>query len=244
MKVTLLGTGDSFGSGGRRATSIFVKGNDCGVLLDCGPAVLSSMKEKNYSPTQVDAVFISHYHGDHFGGVPFLLLEYQYRSSRRRPLTIAGPPGTSDKVNGLTRLLFPGLDSKTPPYELAYRDLEDYQAERLGPATLTPFPVHHFPDGVAFGFHLHMEGRIIVFSGDTAWTDELAKQSQGADLLICECSSLEPETEAHMSHRDLEKHRDAIGAKRVVLTHADEQVIARRSELVFELADDGQEIEL
>jgi ribonuclease BN (tRNA processing enzyme) len=244
MKITFLGTGDSFGSGGRHATSIFVQGNDFGVLLDCGPSVLPSMKAKNYSATQVDAVFISHFHGDHFGGVPFLLLEYQYRGPRRRPLTIAGPPGTIDKMKGLTQILFPGLHSKTPPYELAFRDLDSRQAEKVGPATLTPFPVKHFPDDVAYGFRLRLEGRIVVFSGDTAWTDELAKQSEDADLFVCECSSFEPETEFHMSHRDLETRRDEIRAQRVVLTHADEQVIARRSELVFELADDGQEIEL
>jgi ribonuclease BN (tRNA processing enzyme) len=244
MKITLLGTGDSFGSGGRHATSIYVQGNDVGILLDCGPSILPSMKAKNYAATDVDAVFISHFHGDHFGGVPFLFLEYQYRSARRRPLTIAGPPGTSDKIKGLTQILFPGLNSKNPPYELAFCDLDSHRAERVGHAALTPFPVKHFPDDIAYGFHLSMDGRIVVFSGDTAWTDELAKQSEDADLLVCECSSLEPETEFHMSYRDLETRRDAIQAQRVVLTHADEQVIARRSELVFELADDGQEIEL
>jgi ribonuclease BN (tRNA processing enzyme) len=147
-------------------------------------------------------------------------------------------------MKGLTQILFPGLNSKTPPYELAFLDMDSHRAERVGPATLTPFPVRHFPGDVAYGFHLRMEGRIVVFSGDTAWTDELAKQSKDADLLVCECSSFEPETEFHMSYRDLETHRNAIQAQRVVLTHADEQVIARRSELVFELADDGQEIEL
>jgi ribonuclease BN (tRNA processing enzyme) len=89
-----------------------------------------------------------------------------------------------------------------------------------------------------------MEGRVVVFTGDTAWVDELSRQSEDADLLICECSSFEPETEFHMSYRDLESRRDRLAAKRVILIHADEQVIRRRSELAFELADDGQEIEL
>jgi ribonuclease BN (tRNA processing enzyme) len=147
-------------------------------------------------------------------------------------------------MKSLTRLLFPGLSSKTSHYELAFRDLVSHRAERVGHATLTPFPVRHFPNDVAYGFRLRMEGRIVVFSGDTSWIDELATQSEDADLLVCECSSFEPETEFHMSHRDLEIHRHSIRAQRVVLTHADEEVIARRSELVFELADDGQEIEL
>jgi ribonuclease BN (tRNA processing enzyme) len=147
-------------------------------------------------------------------------------------------------MKGLTQILFPGLHSKVPPYELAFRDLDGHRAEKVGPATVTPFPVKHFPDDVAYGFRLHLEGRIVVFSGDTAWTDELAKQSEDADLLVCECSSFEPETEFHMSHRELLGHRDQIHAKRVILTHANEDVIGRRSELAFELADDGQELEL
>jgi ribonuclease BN (tRNA processing enzyme) len=89
-----------------------------------------------------------------------------------------------------------------------------------------------------------MDGRVIVFSGDTSWVDELALQSEDADLFLCECSSLEPETEFHMSHRDLQTRRDRLAAKRIILIHADEQVIERRSELVYELGDDGQEIEL
>ena len=100
------------------------------------------------------------------------------------------------------------------------------------------------PDDIAYGFRLCLDGRTIVFSGDTAWTDELARQTVGADLLICECSSFEPETEFHMSHRELLGHREQIHAKRVILTHANEDVIGRRSELAFELADDGQELEL
>jgi ribonuclease BN (tRNA processing enzyme) len=202
------------------------------------------MKNNGYPVTEIDAVFISHLHGDHFGGVPFLLLEYQYRSPREQPLTVAGPPGTGNKVKDLTRILFPGLSEKPRSYDLCFKDLQVGPTESLGSVALTAFEVKHFPDGDAYGFRLCMEGRVVVFTGDTAWVDELSRQSEDADLLICECSSFEPETEFHMSYRDLESRRDRLAAKRVILIHADEQVIRRRSELAFELADDGQEIEL
>jgi len=244
MKITFLGTGDSFGSGGRQPISILVRSHNFGLLLDCGPGFLPMMKRLDLSPSDVDAVLISHHHGDHFSGVPFLLLEYQYRTQRRRPLTVAGPPATRDKVLELTRLLFPGLGSKPRSYELIFRELEHHRPERLDSVEITPFRVRHFPDGVAFGFRIRAEGRTLVYSGDTEWTDEIARQSEGADLLICECSTIGEKLEHHMSYEELSLKRDQITARRVLLVHAGNDVLARRSELVFELASDGQEVRL
>ncbi len=243
MQVTFLGTGDAFGSGGRHAASIFVRGDNFGFLLDCGASILPNMKHSGISPNSVDAVLISHHHGDHICGVPFLLLEYQYRSPNRGPLTLAGPPGTEDVVTRLAALLFPGLDAKPRPYKVAFRELPT-ETTLLGPAEVTPFRVRHFPDSVAYGFRLVLDGKIVVYSGDTEWTDELAHHSAGADLFICECSTFDAEVEFHMSHTELLGHRDRIRANRTILLHAGEDVLSRRDELAFELAEDGQVVHL
>jgi ribonuclease BN (tRNA processing enzyme) len=243
MEITFLGTGDAFGSGGRHAASILVRGDDFGLLLDCGASILPNMKHLGISPDSIDAVLISHHHGDHFCGVPFLLLEYQYRSPNRGPLTLAGPPRTEDVVSRLTRLLFPGLDAKPRPYELAFRELSA-ETTLLGSAQVTPFRVRHFPDAVAYGFRIEMAGKTVVYSGDTEWTDELAHHSDGADLLICECTTFESKVEFHMSHAQLLGHRNRIRASRTILLHAGEDVLSRRNELAFELAQDGQVVNL
>lgn len=213
-----------------------------GVLLDCGPGSLPMMKRLGYSPSGVDVVLISHLHGDHFAGVPFLLLEFQYLSPRTQPLTIAGPPGTANKVKQLTKLLFPGLDPKPHTYDLRLLELESGQTEAFGPTQVTPFRVRHFPDGTAYGFRLHMDGRTLVYSGDTGWTNALARHSEGADLLICECSTFAEKTDYHMSHRELVQHHEQIRARRVMLIHAGDDVLARRWELMFDLAEEGQEV--
>jgi ribonuclease BN (tRNA processing enzyme) len=201
------------------------------------------MKHSGISPDSVDVVLISHHHGDHICGVPFLLLEYQYRSPNRGPLTLAGPPGTEDLVTRLTALLFPGLDSKPRRYKVAFRELST-ETTLLGPAKVEPFRVRHFPDGVAYGFRLELDGKIVVYSGDTEWTDELAHYSAGANLLICECSTFESKVEFHMSHRELLGHRDRLRANRTILLHAGDDVLSRRGELAFELAEDGQVVHL
>lgn len=244
MNITFLGTGDSFGSGGRHPISILVTGESFSLLLDCGPGFLPMMKRLGYSPSEIDAVLISHHHGDHFSGVPFLILEYQYKTSRQRPLTVAGPSTTPEKIMELTHLLFPGLDSKQRTYELDFREMEHLKAERLDAVEFTPFKVKHFPDGIAFGFRVSAEGRTLVYSGDTEWTNELQRQSEGADLLICECSTFSQKVDFHMSHEELVLKRDDIKAQKVLLVHAGDDVLARRSELAFELAEDGQELQL
>jgi ribonuclease BN (tRNA processing enzyme) len=244
LEILFLGTGNAFGSGGRNPISILIQTDDAGMLLDCGPSTLQMLKKLGRSPAGIDFVFISHHHGDHFSGLPFLMLEFQ-RERRQRPLTIIGPPSTCSILERATAVLFPGLAEKAPGYELAYREMEPGETEQWGELHATAFKVAHFPRGIALGYRLRFHDRILVYSGDTEWTEELGRQSQGADLFICECSSFEEEIQHHMSYRELEAHRHEIGAKRTLLLHVGDDVLRHRSELVgFELADDGQEVRL
>jgi ribonuclease BN (tRNA processing enzyme) len=94
VRVTVLGSGDAFGSGGRFHSAHLVEAPGATFLLDCGPTVLQSLKRSGNDPGRLDFALISHLHGDHFGGVPFLFMEYRYASPRTRPFTLVGPPGT------------------------------------------------------------------------------------------------------------------------------------------------------
>src|SRR3990172_4404174 len=110
MEVIFLGTGNAFASGGRNAMAILLRTEGCGVLLDCGPTTLVALKRASLSPSDVDLVLLSHHHGDHFAGVPFLLCHERYVGRREKPLGIYGPPGTADLVARTTGLLFPGIE--------------------------------------------------------------------------------------------------------------------------------------
>jgi ribonuclease BN (tRNA processing enzyme) len=112
------------------------------------------------------------------------------------------------------------------------------KAIQLSGLELLAFPVEHYSRGTDFGYRISAAGKTIVFSGDTAWTDILVKQTKGADLFICECSSFTTPLEKHMSHRDLERNRDRLGARQSLLVHPGED------ELVFELAYDGMRLEI
>src|SRR5690348_6016569 len=107
MKLTVIGCGDAFGSGGRSNTCFMVEEGGCTILLDCGASAPVALKARNVDLNTIDGVVLSHLHGDHFGGLPFLLLDWQFHQRRERPLTIAGPPGTRERLDAACEVFFP-----------------------------------------------------------------------------------------------------------------------------------------
>src|SRR5579885_2866206 len=102
--VTFLGTGDPFASGGRMQSAVLLDAGAAGrFLLDCGATTLLALARAAIDPDTLDAVLISHFHGDHFGGLPLVVLDLVAnrdagRPPRSRPLMIAGPAGTEQRL--------------------------------------------------------------------------------------------------------------------------------------------------
>ena len=77
------------------------------LLVDCGASSLVGLKAQRIDPSTIDVVVVTHLHGDHFGGLPFLVLDGQF-SRRSTPLVVAGPPGTRARLAEAMEVLFPG----------------------------------------------------------------------------------------------------------------------------------------
>ena len=92
MQLRFVGCGDALGSGGRSNTCFHVTGRGANFLIDCGASSLPALKRLGIARDDIDLILITHFHGDHFAGLPFLLLDAQF-SRRARPLVIAGPEG-------------------------------------------------------------------------------------------------------------------------------------------------------
>src|SRR5436190_18999943 len=107
MRLTIAGSGDAFGSGGRFNTCFYLETAKGVLLIDCGASALVAMKAIGIDPSRVDAIVLSHLHGDHFGALPFLLLDAQFLAARERPLLVAGPPGSRARINQLLEVFFP-----------------------------------------------------------------------------------------------------------------------------------------
>ncbi len=100
-ELVFIGTSDAFGAGGRRQSAIFLRGPSSGALVDCGMTTGTGLAELGIERDEVDAILISHFHGDHFGGIPAFLLAALYEDQRTEPLRIAGPPGIQRRVYNL-----------------------------------------------------------------------------------------------------------------------------------------------
>jgi ribonuclease BN (tRNA processing enzyme) len=244
MQLRFVGCGDALGSGGRFNTCFHVTGAHVNFLIDCGASSLPALKRLGIARDAIDLVLITHFHGDHFGGLPFLLLDAQF-TRRSRPLVIAGPQGIEAKLANLMEVLFEHSSKTKQRFDLSVVALEPEQSRTFGEVKVTPYPVVHGESGGPFlAYRIEAEGRVIAYSADTEWTDTLIPAARGADLFIAEAYYYDKIVKNHLSLKTLEAHLPDINAKQLVLTHMSEDMLARLGELPYLAAHDGMAIEL
>jgi ribonuclease BN (tRNA processing enzyme) len=245
MRLQFVGCGDAFGSGGRFNTCFHLVGRQINALIDCGATSLVAMNKLSINRNDIDVIFISHFHPDHVGGVPFFILEASHVLKRTRPLTIAGPPGLKVRYPDLMELSFPGAKTMPLRFPLMLRELEIGKRSEIGQVHVTPFHVvHDDRAGPCLGFRFEVEGKVIAYSGDTEWTETLIDVGHEADLFICEAYMRDKPIKSHMTLSALERRLGQIRPKRLVLTHMSNDMLARRAELRFETAEDGMIVEI
>jgi ribonuclease BN (tRNA processing enzyme) len=244
MQLRFVGCGDALGSGGRFNTCFHVTGNSVNFLIDCGASSLPALKRLGIAREAIDLILITHFHGDHFAGLPFLLLDAQF-TRRSRPLVIAGPQGIETKLANLMEALFEHSSKTKQRFDLSVVALEPQQSRTFGEVKVTPYPVVHGESGGPFlAYRIEAEGRAIAYSADTEWTDMLIPAARGADLFIAEAYHYDKIVKNHLSLKTLEAHLPEINAKRLVLTHMSEDMLGRLGELPYTAAHDGMAVEL
>lgn len=244
MQLQFVGCGDALGSGGRLNTCFHVTGSRVSFLIDCGASSLPGLKRLGIIRDNIDLILITHFHGDHFGGLPFLLLDAQF-TRRSRPLVIAGPAGIEGKLAQLMETLFEHSSKTKPRFDLSVVELTPGQSRRFGEINVTPYPVIHGESGGPFhAYRIEAEGRVIAYSADTEWTETLIPAAENADLFIAEAYYYDKTVKNHLSLKTLEAHLPAINAKRLVLTHMSDDMLGRLQELSYVTAADGMIVEL
>jgi ribonuclease BN (tRNA processing enzyme) len=244
VKVTILGCGDAFGAGGRLHSSYLVQTPQTTFLVDCGPTILQALKRLRIDPGRIDFVVVSHLHGDHFGGLPFLYMEYRYEAPRTRPLAVYGPSDTAARTQRLFEALYEKSALEPMNFPLTYEELTAGTARTVADVRIMPFAVPHVSELSCFGYRFEADGRALVYSGDSAWSDDFITHARGADLFLCECSTFEPSVPIHISYREIAAHAREIECRRIVLTHLGAEPLRRQREISLECARDGMTLEL
>jgi ribonuclease BN (tRNA processing enzyme) len=243
VTLRFAGSGDAFASGGRFNACLYLDGGGEPLLVDCGATSLVALKRAVIDPARIGWIALSHLHGDHFGGIPFLVLDGQF-SGRTRPLVVAGPPGTPERVEQTFEALYPGSWSAEREFAVEFATLKHGVECELGSAVITPFEVQHGGGAVPYALRVEYGKKVIAYSGDTEWTDALVDVATGADLFVCECNFFDSQVPGHLDYRTLSHNRAKLGCERIVLTHLGDEMLANLDEVNIDVAEDGLALEL
>ena len=185
IPLVCVGSGAALGRG-RQWSSLLI---DDRILLDLPPTTVPQIYRLKRDLTAIDYIFISHLHGDHLFGLPFLLLEYCMRHEREKALHIIGPPGLEEAADQLCRLAWPEMRSHgfEPHVPIVYTEVSAEAAYRAGDLAFTAIPMAHF-DLAAYGYRFEYEGRAFAYTGDTGECEQLTRLLRGADVAIIECT--------------------------------------------------------
>jgi ribonuclease BN (tRNA processing enzyme) len=227
VHVRVVGSGDAFGSGGRYQTCIALAEDAEApptVLVDCGATTLTALREQGIDPNPIHTVLVSHLHGDHFGGLPFLILDGQFRR-RTEDLTVIGPPGTGSRLDAAMENLYPGSTQVKRRFEVRVLEHAHGQPHAVGDWHCTPFEVRHASGAPAYALRVDGPTSSMAYSGDTEWTDALLEAADDVGLFLCEGYSPTP-VRWHLDLEALGTHRHRLTCRRLVLTHLSPTALA------------------
>lgn len=220
MKLIVLGSGTSVPHAQRSSSGFWCETSGGSILLDCSPSVIHRMAEESLDWAALDAIWISHFHLDHCGGLtPFLfgIKHAPDTRDRQKPLRLAGPPGMRKYIEAIDAAGNYGLLDQRFPVDVV-------ELEQLTPTTLfdgvtmTTLKTPHTDESHAVRID---DGEIsLVFTADTGFATELSTFANGIDLFVLECSFIK--------NKPVEKHLELAEAmhlvrrakpKRAMLTH-------------------------
>ncbi len=212
MKLTVLGIYAPYPPAGGATSGYLLSGGGTNILLDCGSGVVSRL-QSFVSIDDIDAVVLSHLHGDHIADIEVLRYMPGYRKSleggSKEGLIVYAPDKPEEEYKLLRSVRFfdvmpvyHGMSAAVGGMRLEFFSMEH------------PYPV--------FGVRIACEGKTFVYTGDTVMNKNIAPMIRGADMLLCDSSFLSADKapdSAHLSAAEAARLSLDNGVKRLVLTH-------------------------
>lgn len=249
-KITILGSGTMMPTKERNPSGFLFELGKTKILLDCGHGVIRRMVDYGIDPQTIDAVFISHFHTDHFGDAFNLVharwVDDIYHKRKQRKLTFLGPQELEKKYKLWRKIYW--LEPEES-YPLKFK--EGPQKLKIDDLTIETFEVQHVPWFQSVGIKIEWSGKKIVYPGDIGSShdfNDLIWQTQNANLLIIEAGYEKP-TPNHFTLKQVEETTKKANIQKILIVHIRPDLAERLQDLVskepnFQLAKDGQVIEI
>lgn len=221
LKLTVLGSGTSVPHPRRSSSAHWVEAAGGSLLLDCSASALHRMAEEGCDWTSLDAIWVSHFHLDHVGGLaPFLFGTKHAPQTRERtkPLTIYGPHGLRRLLERFDEANDYGLFEQ--PFPLAVREVSPRaEFDIFDGLRAETFSTPHTRESLALRL-TDSEEASLVYTSDTGYTESLAGFARRCGLLLMECSFFRSKpVETHLELEDAMRLATLSDARRVVLAH-------------------------
>lgn len=245
VTLKIIGCGDAFGTGGLHATCFYLETEHHKCLLDIGSGSLPVLKDMSINPSDIDLICLTHFHGAHFGGLPNFLLDATFTQRRQRELTIIGPVDVENKVWELQEAMYGGTSAMDFGFPIIFKQYSQDQSLNLSEyLSVEAVAVVHSEQSNPRAVKINIEGRSIVYTGDTEWTDQLLLLTKDCNVLISECFGWEGPMKYHLSYQEIIANIDRIGAERTFLTHLGHSAFDRQGEMELTVLKPGMEIEV
>ena len=219
MKLTILGSGTGVPNGARNSAGYFVELPDARVMLDCGAGTVHALDRYGLPWERITHLFISHFHVDHVGELAAIFFAFRYgmRSERTEPLTLLGPAGLEDIIDGLKSAF--GRKVFEPKFPVVVQVVKPGDRVELGrESSLLAAKTPHTAESLAV--RIENRGRALGYTGDTAYSEDLIGFFSGADVLVSECSFRDPRPDKrHLSIAEAARLATRASVAKLIVTH-------------------------
>ena len=255
MKLTILGSGICFPELERHFSSYLVQTNGLNLVFDFGTGAIDGLLKVGLNYYDIDIIFLTHLHTDHFSELPALLFtslaEPPGRELWTKDLIIYGPKGFRKRYNYLSKAF--NLKKYKPKYKVIVKELKDSDITKINNCIIKSYQVEHSKSHLCLAYRIESEDKILTYSGDSGDCQGLREACQNSDLAILEATMGEDLIEMHLNGELAGKIAQETNVKKLILSHISSGIIqnyhpVEKAKLHFKgevlLAEDGMEIEV